>query len=36
MNCWNSLKLFMLQQKDEICLIVNATKVKRNKQMIYG
>lgn len=33
-NCWKTLKKYILQHKDEICLSVNVTKVE--KKYTYG
>ena len=35
-NCWNALKLFVLQREDEICPSVNVAKAERNKQIAQG
>ena len=35
-NCWKTLKIIILQRKDEISLNVNVTKVEKNNYMIYG
>lgn len=35
-NCWNTLKIVILQHKDETNLSVNVTKVEKNNYMAYG
>lgn len=35
-NCWNILKIVILQHNDEICVSVNVTKVEKNNYMAYG
>lgn len=35
-NCWESVKVIILQRKDEISLNVNVTKVEKNNYMAYG
>ena len=35
-NCWNILKIVILQHNDEICVSVNVTKVEKNNYIAYG
>lgn len=36
LNCWEFLKVFVLQHNYEIRISANVTKVKRNKNMVHG
>lgn len=36
LNCWNTVKILLLQRKDEICLCANAAKAERKQNMAHG